>query len=709
MTQKKLTIQTNSQAKNSKIKTTIDRDFSDRGYQVIRELGRNLAGGRVTYLASSTESQKQVAIKMFQFASSGASWAAYDAYQREIQVLQGLDCPGIPRYLDSFQTPTGFCLVQEYKQAESLAVARQWQPEQVKQIAISLLEILVYLQNRIPPVIHRDIKPENILVASRESGENIAENQVNNPENNSGKNPPKNTAKNTAKKPEQIDLYLIDFGFARIGEGEVAASSIVKGTLGFMPPEQLFNRDLNAASDLYGIGATLICLLTGTKSIDIGNLIDSNYRIHFQSLLSKLSQEWIRWLEKMVEPKPKDRFADAAAALEALKPLEILSVPKVKCSPRVVRLKATSLGEQLTATLKIRNPSPGTILSGRLKIARHPKDPRVKPPGHAWIAPIPRRFQGNKIECKIVVATSKLKAGKTYDRQLLLHSNAAKAPYIIPLKVQTAPLPTERSELPYNWLAILFGLMTASVWTEVANKVGGVLAFLNHLNSLFGVFLFILAAVGAWKLLQSEEESARIGGVAGVKSGAILGAIAGLAVVFYNYYTYHYTEASAIAVAALGGAGFGYLAGALASAGTEVLAWKVMGWAAEEKQKKIAAQLAGALVGIWPLIIRAKLITSTMAFGVWLATVILAGIAAGIVIVEVEAKEFSERFAIAFCTLILVLGLTAGGLLQFGWHLWLFLVFLGTSIALARIIYPVWQRKQAIVKYRQSEDKLIEP
>ena len=704
-----------------------NQDFSDRGYQVIRELGCNLAGGRVTYLASSTESQKQVAIKMFQFASSGASWAAYDAYQREIQVLQGLDCPGIPRYLDSFQTPTGFCLVQEYKEAESLAVARQCQPEQVKQIAISLLEILVYLQNRIPPVIHRDIKPENILVASRESGENPENNPGNNLAENSGNNlaenpgnpenrSAKNTAKNYAKNPEQIDLYLIDFGFARIGEGEVAASSMVKGTLGFMPPEQLFNRDLNAASDLYGVGATLICLLTGTKSIDIGNLIDSNYRIHFQSLLSKLSQEWIRWLEKMVEPKPKDRFADAAAALEALKPLEILSVPKVKCSPRVVRLKATSLGEKLTATLKIRNPSAGTILSGRLKIAPHPKDPRVKPPGHAWIAPIPRRFKGNKIECKIVVATSKLKAGKTYDRQLLLHSNAAKAPYIIPLKVQTAPLPTEKSELPYNWLAILFALIAATVWTDVANQVGGVLAFLNHLNSLFGVFLFILAAVGAWKLLQSEGESAKIGGFAGLKSGAIIGAISGLwiAVYIYNYYHkyYKYNYANAInfvVIALVLGAVLGYLAGALASVGTEVLAWKVMGWGAEKKQKKIAGKLAGSLAGIWPLITTANLINSAMAFAVWLATVILASIAAGIVIVEIEAKEFSERFAIAFCALILGLGLTAGGLLQFGWHLWLFLVLLGTSIALARMIYPVWKRKQAIVKYRESEEKLIEP
>ena len=51
----------------------------------------------------------------------------------------------------------------------------------------------------------------------------------------------------------------MDFGFARIGDGEVGVSSVVKGTLGFMPPEQIFNRQLTEASDLYGLGMTLIC------------------------------------------------------------------------------------------------------------------------------------------------------------------------------------------------------------------------------------------------------------------------------------------------------------------------------------------------------------------------------------------------------------------------------------------------------------------
>ncbi|WP_071884093.1 hypothetical protein [Allocoleopsis franciscana] len=42
---------------------------------------------------------------------------------------------------------------------------------------------------------------------------------------------------------------------------------------------------LTEASDLYSLGATLICLLTGTRSQDIGNLIDPNYCFNVKKLL----------------------------------------------------------------------------------------------------------------------------------------------------------------------------------------------------------------------------------------------------------------------------------------------------------------------------------------------------------------------------------------------------------------------------------------
>src|SRR5919199_951802 len=259
-------------------------------YQVVRELGCNQEGGRITYLAtdSSLEPPQQVVIKEFRFAALGANWSGFKAYEREIAILQQLEHPRIPRYLDSYETETGFCLVQEYKKALSLVVQRSFEPEDIKKIAVSVLEILVYLQERTPPVIHRDIKPENILV------------------------------------DEQLNAYLVDFGFARIRGGELAMSSVAAGTPGFMPPEGQFGRTLPEASDLYSLGATLICLLTGTRSVDVGNLIDDNYRFDFKKLIPKLNPRFISWLEKMVAPNVKQRHANADDALQALKPIQVV-------------------------------------------------------------------------------------------------------------------------------------------------------------------------------------------------------------------------------------------------------------------------------------------------------------------------------------------------------------------------------------------------
>jgi uncharacterized protein YjbI with pentapeptide repeats len=85
----------------------------------------------------------------------------------------------------------------------------------------------------------------------------------------------------------------------------------------------VFNRQLTQASDLYSLGATLICLLTQTKSTEIGNLVDEAYRIDFKQMVPHLSRKFVDWLSKMTAPNCKNRFERAVDALEALKPIDV--------------------------------------------------------------------------------------------------------------------------------------------------------------------------------------------------------------------------------------------------------------------------------------------------------------------------------------------------------------------------------------------------
>lgn len=289
---------------------------SIHNYQIVRELGRNREGGRISYLAVAIESQQQVVLKQFRFIQENSSWQGFKTYEREIQILQQIIHPRIPQYLASFETDDGFCMVQEYKNAPSLAQNNSFTPQQIKQIIISILEILVDLQQRFPPIIHRDIKPENILV------------------------------------DENYQAYLIDFGLARIHSQDLAMSSVIAGTPGFIPPEELFNRPLTTASDLYSVGATAIALITNTPASQLSDLIDDSYQLQFSHLLTEINPDFIAWLYKMVAPNLKDRFVNAQVALGQLKPIELTGITTVKLPAKPNNHQAiTVLG--LTSTILV--------------------------------------------------------------------------------------------------------------------------------------------------------------------------------------------------------------------------------------------------------------------------------------------------------------------------------------------------------------------
>lgn len=401
-------------------------DFSHPDYRVETELGRSEIAGRSTYLATDTRTQQSVIIKQYNFTKFGSDWSGFGAYQRGLSAIAQLAHPAIPRYLDFFEVPNGFCSVREYKNAQPLSVPRSFLPHEIKQLAISLLEIIVYLQNQTPPDIHRNIKPENILI------------------------------------DEEFKVYLIDFGFPYIGSGGTVKNSHA-GTVGFMPLEQLRNNSLAPSTDLYSLGLTLICAVTQTPSNQIERLTDSEGRINFLAVIPKqISLEFINWLEKMMELYPNQRYANAAEALEALNQIEIERSPEVTLKPGVLEFKATEYGETLTKFVSASNRVPDTLLRGIWEVAPHPNDPRCPDGLHAWISFKPAKFESNKAECAIAVDTSQLLAEQTYEREIVLQSNASPKTRALTVKIETAPLFTQK--LPRRFLEGLFAIAVLGGW-----------------------------------------------------------------------------------------------------------------------------------------------------------------------------------------------------------------------------------------------------
>jgi serine/threonine protein kinase len=252
-------------------------------FKVQKQLGKN--PGRKTLLALDNQTQELVVVKILTF-SEDFEWQSLKLFEREAEVLKSLENPAIPKYLDYFETERGFALVQSYIPAKSLEEHikdnRNFTEAEVKQIAISLLEILIYLHDRLPPIIHRDIKPSNILLA--DSGVD-----------NVGK------------------VYLIDFGSVQTAVNVPQGTMTIVGTYGYMPMEQ-FGGQTAPGSDLYSLGATLIYLVTGRHPTELSQV---DGRIAFEQAV-KLSFWLDNWLRSMTEPFLHKRPISAKVALESL-------------------------------------------------------------------------------------------------------------------------------------------------------------------------------------------------------------------------------------------------------------------------------------------------------------------------------------------------------------------------------------------------------
>ncbi|KAB8315005.1 serine/threonine protein kinase [Tolypothrix campylonemoides VB511288] len=260
-------------------------------YRIISVLG---SGGFCdTFLAEDTQmpSGRRCVIKQLKPVNNDfqVDELVQKRFQREAAILEELGGASnqIPTLYAYFQTAGQFYLVQEWIDGENLAQKVQHSgclsESEVVSILISLLDVLEYIHSK--GIIHRDIKPDNIMLRSSDN------------------------------KP-----VLIDFGAVRETMGIVVNtqgtvnSSIIVGTPGFMPNEQVAGRPVYA-SDLYSVGLTAIYLLTGqlpqcmpTDSYTGESIWDRH----------AVSPSLAFVLDKAIRFNPTERYPTAKAMLYAL-------------------------------------------------------------------------------------------------------------------------------------------------------------------------------------------------------------------------------------------------------------------------------------------------------------------------------------------------------------------------------------------------------
>lgn len=242
-------------------------------YQIMDPLGRG-SGGH-TFRAIDRATSKEVAIKVLSLRDVGGDWKRFDLFEREVSVLESLDHPGIPRYIDSYASErTGdFFLVMELVDGQSLhrhiAEGKHLDAARLRDLLMQALAILEYLHGLSPPVIHRDIKPANLVLDG------------------------------------QGRLFVVDFGGVRRA-AQVDGGTTVIGTFGYMAPEQLHG-EAGPSTDLYALAATIVALHAGMEA---DRLPHDGLRIDLDALSLPPALEPA--LRRMLEPDPKLRVRSVA-------------------------------------------------------------------------------------------------------------------------------------------------------------------------------------------------------------------------------------------------------------------------------------------------------------------------------------------------------------------------------------------------------------
>ena len=318
-------------------------------YRIVRLLGQGAFGK--TYAAKDQQTGQQVAVKQLSLAHLD-DWKSVELFEREARILATLSHPRIPDYVEflPIQSQRSGYLVQTLAPGRSLAAhldgGRRFDEAETLEVARQVLEILCYLSALSPPVVHRDIKPDNLIL------------------------------------DDDGGICLVDFGAVQDAAKEtLGGGSTVVGTFGYMAPEQ-FQGTASPASDLYGLGMTLVHMLSGVEPTSMDK---TRLQVDFRKYV-QVSPSCQFVLDQLIAPVPEDRFPSAADALAVVNESRPLGQP-------------VAAGSQLEALILARDAEQHDQ-QRKADLARRQKQARIasKKRGISSALSVTRDGDGNKLE-----------------------------------------------------------------------------------------------------------------------------------------------------------------------------------------------------------------------------------------------------------------------------------------------------------------------
>jgi serine/threonine protein kinase/WD40 repeat protein len=251
-----------------------------RGYQLLEQIGEGAFG--VVYRATQPQIGREVAIKAV--PPELANHPDFvRRFEREAQIVARLEHPHIVPLYDYWREPDAAYLVMRFLRGGSLEQLLESGPLKTDEAARILDQVAaaVAAAHR-QGVIHRDVKPGNILL------------------------------------DEEGNAYLTDFGVALdAGAPERSSGTMIRGTPGYLSPEQIRLEPASPRTDVYALGIVLYEMLAGQHPFPADNLTALlDHQIHdalpsVRNVRPELASAVDRAIERATAKDTEARFSDA--------------------------------------------------------------------------------------------------------------------------------------------------------------------------------------------------------------------------------------------------------------------------------------------------------------------------------------------------------------------------------------------------------------